>query len=119
EPTGIEKPLPQQLPPPPVFVQEHEEIAEAEDFCKDGAPPTEDGCGTGVRIYEDRILLDDIVHFDFDRAAIRRQSHPLVRKIARFITEQQDIVDISIEGHADEIGTDEYNQKLSEARAAS
>ncbi len=120
EPQGAEKPLPQLAPPPPpVFVQEHEEVAEAFDVCKDGAPPTEDGCGDGVRIYEDRILLEDIVHFEFDSARIRRQSHPLVRNIARFIGEHADIVDISIEGHADEVGTDEYNQKLSEARALS
>src|SRR5690606_11802936 len=86
---------------------------------KDGAPPTEEGCGDGVRIYEDRILLEDIVHFEFDRARIRRQSRPLVRNIARFIGEHADIGDIRIEGHADEVGSDEYNRKLSEARAMS
>lgn len=120
EPPSAEKPLPSIAPPPPpVFVQEHDEIAEAVDVCKDGAPPTEDGCGDGVRVYEDRILLEDVVHFEFDSARIHRRSYPLVRNIARFIGEHIDITDISIEGHADEVGTDEYNQKLSEARALS
>ncbi len=118
EPPSAEKPLPQQAPPP-VFVQEHEEIAEAVDVCKDGAPPSEDGCGDGVRLVEDRILLEDIVHFEFDSARIRHDSYRLVHNIARFIREHSDITDISIEGHADEIGGDEYNQRLSEARAAS
>jgi len=119
EPPSAEKPLPQQAPPPAVFVEDHDQMAEAVDYCKDGAPPTDDGCGTGVRIFEDRILLEEIVHFEFDSARIRRQSYPLVRKIAQFITDQSDIKDISIEGHADEVGTDEYNQKLSEWRAVS
>ena len=119
EPAGAEKPRPQLAPPPPIFVQDHDEIAEAVDVCKDGAPPTEDGCGDGVRIFEDRILLEDVVHFEFDSARVQRQSHALVRNIARFIGEHEDIVDISIEGHADEVGTDEYNQRLSVARATS
>lgn len=119
EPVGAERPLPPQLPPPAIFVQDHDEVAEAVDVCKDGAPPDEDGCGTGVRLYEDRILLEDIVHFEFDSARIRHQSYPLVRRIARFIVEQPDLSDISIEGHADEIGAEDYNQKLSEARAMS
>jgi len=119
EPAGVEKPLPQLAPPPPVFVQDHAEVAEAFDVCRDGAPPTEEGCGDGVRLYEDRILLEDVVHFEFDSARIRYQSHPLVRNIARFISEHADITDISIEGHADEVGTEEYNIRLSEARARS
>lgn len=120
EPPSRERPLPQMAPPPPpVFVQEHEEVAEAVDLCKDGAPPTEDGCGDGVRIFEDRILLDDVVHFEFDSAKIHKKSHGLVRNIAHFIKDHEDIVDITIEGHADEVGSDEYNKKLSEARATS
>ncbi len=120
EPKGVENPLPQLAPPPPpVLVQDREEVAEAVDVCKDGAPPTADGCGDGVRIFEDRILLDDVVHFEFDSAKIHRRSHSLVRNIARFIKEHDDIIDISIEGHADEVGTEEYNNRLSEARATS
>jgi outer membrane protein OmpA-like peptidoglycan-associated protein len=119
EPPSAEKPLPPQAPPPQMLVQEHDEIAEAVDICKDGAPPTEEGCGDGVRIFEDRLLLEDVVHFEFDSARIRRRSHRLVRNIARFIAEHDDIVDISIEGHADEVGSEEYNQKLSHARATS
>ncbi len=119
EPPSAEEPVPQLAPPPPEDVEEHAEIAEAEDVCKDGAPPTADGCGDGVRIYEDRILLEDVVHFEFNSARIHPQSYRLVRNIARFIAEHSDITDISIEGHADEVGSDEYNTKLSEARARS
>lgn len=106
-------------PPPPPMVEDHDALAEAYDVCPDGAPPAEDGCGSGVRIFEDRILLDDVVHFDFDSARIRFDSHGLVQRVAAFINGHPDIVDVRIDGHADEIGTEEYNQKLSEARATS
>lgn len=118
EPPSAEKPLPPPPPPMPI-IEDHDGLADATDVCKDGEAVGEDGCGDGVRIFEDRILLEDVVHFDFDSARIRSKSHPLVKKIAQFIESHKDIVDISIEGHADEVGTEEYNQKLSEARARS
>jgi outer membrane protein OmpA-like peptidoglycan-associated protein len=40
-----------------------------------------------------------------------------VKKVADFIEATPDIQEINIEGHADEIGTEEYNMYLSEQRA--
>jgi OOP family OmpA-OmpF porin len=68
---------------------------------------------------QERLQLDDLIHFDYDRARIRPQSQSLVRSLARFINDHPEIVEISIEGHADAMGSEEYNQQLSEARAAS
>jgi OmpA-OmpF porin, OOP family len=73
----------------------------------------------GVQLIEDRIVLDDIVHFEFGSARIRPQSHPAVKRIAAFLNRNDDLLEISIEGHADAIGTEMYNQVLSEARAMS
>jgi outer membrane protein OmpA-like peptidoglycan-associated protein len=107
-------------PPPPPALEDHDKLAEAVDVCPDGeAPSAEEGCGGEIRIFENRILLDDVVHFEFDSAKIRARSFRLVRRVARFLKEHDDIVDVSIEGHADEIGSEAYNQKLSEDRAAS
>ncbi len=97
-------------------------IAEAEQACPpldaDGEVP--DGCpGHVVKLENDRLVLDDVIHFEFNSPAIRRQSFGLVRKVAQFISESSDILEVSIEGHADARGTEEYNQKLSEQRAAS
>lgn len=117
-PPANEKTAPE-IAPPPMLVPDHDAFAEAVDVCPDGAPPSDDGCGNGVRIFEDRILLDDVVHFDFDSARVRKVSHPLVERVAKFINAHPDIIDIRIDGHADEIGTTEYNQRLSEARARS
>ena len=113
EPIGPEKSTP--LP----TMEDHDAMAEAYDVCADGSIPKDDGCNGEVRIFEDRITLDDVVHFDFDSARIRDESRGLVRKVARFLIARTDIVETHIEGHADEVGTDAYNQKLSEARARS
>lgn len=117
QPIGPEKSQP---PPPPALEEDHDKLAEAFDVCPDGeAPSAEEGCGGEIRIFENRILLDDVVHFEFDSAKIRARSFRLVRRIARFLKEHDDIVDVSIEGHADEVGSEAYNQKLSQDRAAS
>jgi OOP family OmpA-OmpF porin len=50
---------------------------------------------------------------------IRRRSFGLVKKVADLIAQNPDILEVSIEGHADARGSDDYNQHLSEERAAS
>jgi outer membrane protein OmpA-like peptidoglycan-associated protein len=72
-----------------------------------------------IRVVEDRILLDDTIHFDFDSARIRPTSDGLLRRLADFINSHSEIEAVSIEGHTDEVGTPAYNQTLSEARAES
>jgi len=118
-PIGPEKTQPE-APPPPAL-EDHDKFAEAFDVCPDGEVATveDNGCGGEIRVVENRILLDDVVHFEFDSAKIRARSFRLVRRIALFIKSHDDIVDVSIEGHADEVGSEAYNQKLSEDRANS
>lgn len=114
------EPVGPEAPPPPPPTPDREGIVEAEDVCPDGEPPSDDGCNVGeIRIVENRLQLDDIVHFEFDSAKIREKSHRLVRKVADFLNAHEDIIDVSIEGHADLVGTEDYNQKLSAERALS
>jgi len=56
------------------------------------------------------------VNFDFDKATIRPDAAPILEEAARAIQEEPSI-DVSVEGHTDAIGTDAYNQGLSERRA--
>lgn len=107
-----------ELPPPPAFSPDQDKFAGAYDVCPEGKELDGDACESPVRLFEDRILVDDI-HFAFDSIWIHQDSHKTVAKLARFINAHQDIVDISIEGHADAVGTADYNQRLSEARARS
>jgi outer membrane protein OmpA-like peptidoglycan-associated protein len=114
---------PSQEAPPPVMVEaiidhDHEELASATDVCPDGETASmEEGCVGEIRIFENRILLEDIIHFEFGSAKIRTSSFRVVKKLAKFIVDHDEIVDVSIEGHTDEVGTDEYNQRLSVERA--
>ena len=111
--------------PPPVVPTEEPELpeqdgrAEIEHLCPDGAPPSPDGCGDGVRLVEGRILLEDVVHFEFDSAKIRPRSRHVVKDIADFLLAHPELDDVSLEGHADNVGSPAYNTKLSEARAQS
>lgn len=116
------------VPPPPRDEQpappvpDNDGVAEVEDMCPpldaDGEVP--DGCpGHVVKLENDRIVLDDVIHFAFNSPVIRRVSTGLVHKVAQLILDTPDIIDISIEGHADARGSDEYNQKLSEERGES
>ncbi len=57
-----------------------------------------------------------LVEFAFDKSDIKTVFEPQFRQIGAVLTESTDIT-MTIEGHTDWIGTDEYNQGLSERRA--
>jgi outer membrane protein OmpA-like peptidoglycan-associated protein len=103
-------------------VRDRDGAAQVEDICP---PPdddgiTRDGCpGPEVKLVGDRVVIDDVIHFEFNSPRIRRKSTGLVRKVARFILENPQIEELSIEGHADARGTEAYNLRLSEERAES
>lgn len=56
------------------------------------------------------------VEFDFDKATIRSIYNQRLAAVAQFMQERPNTVAL-IEGHTDSIGSNLYNQKLSEARA--
>jgi outer membrane protein OmpA-like peptidoglycan-associated protein len=72
-----------------------------------------------VRVEGDRIILDDIIHFDTDDSRVHHVSWPLVKKLADLINANPDILEVHILGHADKTGTEEHNKILSQARADS
>jgi outer membrane protein OmpA-like peptidoglycan-associated protein len=57
------------------------------------------------------------VHFDFNKSTIRPDAQPILDEAANILKRQQDI-HVSVEGHTDAIGSDAYNLKLSDRRAA-
>lgn len=67
---------------------------------------------------EIRIDLSADVLFDFDKAEIKKAAEPSLQKLATVIQANPG-AKVAIEGHTDGRGADDYNQKLSEARAAS
>jgi len=56
------------------------------------------------------------IYFDFNKSTIRPESHEVVKQLAELLNTFKSF-NVSIDGHTDDVGTDHYNQKLSEARA--
>jgi outer membrane protein OmpA-like peptidoglycan-associated protein len=67
---------------------------------------------------EIRIDLSADVLFDFDKAEIKKEAEPSLQKLATVIRANPGAT-IAIDGHTDGRGADDYNLKLSQARAAS
>lgn len=65
----------------------------------------------------DRMLISlDTIFFAFDRSDIRREGRETLDRLIQLLSDSSSWR-ISIEGHTDNYGTDEYNQRLSERRA--
>jgi outer membrane protein OmpA-like peptidoglycan-associated protein len=61
-----------------------------------------------------RVELD--VKFDFDKAVVKEGSFDDIRDLAEFMKQFPQTTTV-VEGHTDSVGTDSYNQQLSERRA--
>jgi outer membrane protein OmpA-like peptidoglycan-associated protein len=61
-------------------------------------------------------LGEDSLKFDFDKADLKPENRELLSRIAGILLTSSDYT-ISVNGHTDDVGTEEYNQKLSERRA--
>ncbi|MBI4524393.1 MAG: OmpA family protein [Deltaproteobacteria bacterium] len=66
---------------------------------------------------ERTIILDNVL-FDFDKSAIKPDGAKILDRLVVFLKENPD-KNVTFEGHTDWIGTEKYNQGLSERRAAS
>lgn len=102
-------------------------VFDDEDACPDlpgvrSEDPRANGCppaAESVRVEKDRILLDDVIIFDLDSPRVRSASWGIIKKLAEFMNDNPNILEISIEGHADATGTEQHNMVLSRERAES
>jgi len=78
----------------------------------DGCPDDQD-----LRVVGDKILLDDRVHFETNRSVVLGVSQPLLWRVAQMIIKHPEYTSLEVQGYADQRGDQDYNQKLSEARA--
>lgn len=122
-----EKPRSAPRPPAEPTLRDRDGQIEAFDVCPknflEGPPECRPEPPPAIEIVreddQERIRMRDMIHFEYDRARIRTDSYWIVKDLADFIQRHPDILEVSIEGHADAVGTEEYNQQLSEARAES
>jgi len=73
--------------------------------------------GSRVRIEADRILILDKIFFELDSATIKPESFPLLDEVLVSLIDHPELILVEVQGHTDDQGALEYNQKLSEARA--
>jgi outer membrane protein OmpA-like peptidoglycan-associated protein len=63
-------------------------------------------------------LANDSFRFDFDKATLRPENREILSRIAGVLLASNGYR-LFVHGHTDDVGTDEYNQQLSERRAES
>jgi outer membrane protein OmpA-like peptidoglycan-associated protein len=78
-----------------------------------------DGCPDEglIQMRDDRIVLEERVLFDFERARVKQAARPILHAIVTLFEQHPEWTRIRIEGHADTRGSEEYNQSLSQRRA--
>ena len=75
--------------------------------------------GADVKLEDDRLIVtfEEAILFDFDSSDLKPQAQQNLRQMADVLVRYPD-TNLIIIGHTDNVGTDEYNNSLSERRAA-
>jgi len=105
--------------------RDHDGIPDADDKCPDEAEVVNgvedaDGCpDQGLfQVENDRIVLEERILFEVNRARIRHGGKPVIEAIAAAWKAHPEWGHMVIEGHADVRGPDNFNEWLSQTRAA-
>lgn len=102
--------------------------AAALDTDRDGVPDSRDNCPDTPRNYavdadgcpipvEEVAEVELLVNFDYDRSEVRSEYFSEIEEVADFMARFPDI-NIDLEGHTDNRGTEAYNLSLSDRRVA-
>ena len=111
----------------PARDRDGDNIPDSEDKCPD-KPETyngrkdEDGCPDGkasVVITESEIKIFQKVFFDTSSDKIKKKSYRLLDTVAIVLNKNPQVTRVRIEGHTDDMGSEDSNLDLSDRRAAS
>ncbi|WP_223458932.1 MULTISPECIES: OmpA family protein [unclassified Pseudomonas] len=83
-----------------------------------GCPPPPPVVEEAVVVQEETIVIRD-VHFQFDKATLTSSDKQVLDKIATRLKAEAPTAQLTVTGHTDSVGSDTYNQKLSDKRAHS
>ncbi len=90
------------------------EIPKAEEVAE--SPAVAGFEGEEVQRREEPLMVTARVHFDFNKASIKREYIPLLNEVAKTLKENPN-VRVRVEGFTDHIGSKAYNDKLALKRA--
>jgi outer membrane protein OmpA-like peptidoglycan-associated protein len=79
--------------------------------------PKKNGCPQ-ARVEQGQIKIIERIEFKTNSAVILPESTPVLEAVRTILTDHPEIAHLSVEGHTDNVGKPEYNQALSERRAA-
>jgi len=104
----------------PLAFAQDSEMDRAESELRDAMAPAASAGARVERVSPDeiRIIMPSDITFDFNRADLRYEFLPRVQELASTLRRFPGMT-VDIVGHADAIGSDVYNQRLSERRAYS
>lgn len=111
EKTMLPPPVPAPMAPAGPADSDGDGVTDDKDKCPNtakGVPVDEFGCV---------LTLTLKINFDFDQAVIKPEFTKELDKAAAFINKYPDVKRVNIDGHTCNIGTEAYNQNLSERRA--
>lgn len=116
-------------PPPPRVVEAAQPVVEApKDSDGDGVMDDKDQCPNTERgaVVDEKgcykeltesVTIDLLLEFDYNKANIREEHKAEIKRVADFMRKYP-TSRASLEGHTDSRGSEDYNQSLSERRAA-
>ncbi len=94
-------------------------VPDNEDRCPDRpGPASNKGCPE-IKAEQKKILNEatKYINFDFNKATLKASSYPRLEQMVAIMNEYPDY-SLSIAGHTDNVGNDDYNLRLSYERAA-
>jgi outer membrane protein OmpA-like peptidoglycan-associated protein len=87
-------------------------------LCKEEAAAAPAAPAAGAEAGEQAVEPIGIVYFDFDKYNIRSDQQPVIDDVAAKMQSEPNLR-VSLEGHCDAIGSEEYNLSLGERRSTS
>ena len=105
---------------------DHDGIPDDIDACPNepgelDSDPDKIGCPRFIRRIKGSTEIQVLkrIEFEFDKSTILKVSYPILDEIVSLMKANPTIKSLRVEGHTDNQGTPEYNQRLSDARANS
>jgi OOP family OmpA-OmpF porin len=112
-PAAAPPPPPPAAAPPPNPDLDGDGVPNERDKCpntRPGAVVDLDGCEV------EKVIPLNGVHFDFDKSTLRPEAFVILDRAVDLLRTQERVV-VEVAGHTDSVGSEQYNQSLSERRA--